>query len=56
MKEYQYHGYIIKQARRRIEGIVYEVYKGEELIGWDNREKIAQNIIDWDIRRCNEYE
>lgn len=47
MKEYNYHGYTIKQARREIEGIVYEVYKNDELIGWDNREKVAKEIADW---------
>lgn len=50
MREYEYHGYIIKQERRQVEGLVWCVYKNGNMIGWDNREAVVKEIADWDAQ------
>ena len=51
MKEYEYNGYIIKQVRDQNGlGLTWAVYKNDELFGYADREKIAKEIVDWDIQ------
>ena len=48
MKQYEYHGYIIKQVRRDDGyGLMWAVYKNDELIGYADREGIAKETADW---------
>ena len=53
MTEYQYHGYTIKKEHltdRFQLGFAWSVYKDGKLIGWDYKEKVAQEIADWDAQ------
>ena len=48
MKEYKYHGFTIKQERKSVGfGLTWVIYKNEELIGYADSEKMAQEIVDW---------
>ena len=48
MKEYNYHGYTIKQERRPEGfGLHFAIYKDDELIGYCDREKLAKETADW---------
>ena len=48
MKEYEYHGYIIKQERKAVGfGFTWAAYKDGELIGYADREKVAKETVDW---------
>lgn len=48
MKEYEYHGYIIKQEHKEIGyGLTWAIYKDSELIGYADREKVAKETADW---------
>lgn len=53
MTEYQYHGYTIKKEHltdRFQLGFAWSVYKDGKIIGWDYKEKVAQEIADWDAQ------
>ena len=47
MKSYEYNGYIIKQEKNPCGfGLAWFVYKNNELIGWDSKEKVAKEMAD----------
>ena len=48
ISEKDYHGYVIKKAKKMPHGIVYVVYKGDELVIWDTNERRAEAAADWD--------
>lgn len=48
MKQYEYHGYTIKQERKKVGfGLTWAVYKDNEFIGYADREGIAKEVADW---------
>lgn len=48
MKEYEYHGYVLKQEHRPDGfGLQWAVYKEQELIAYADREGIAKETADW---------
>ena len=54
MKQYEYHGYTIKQVRSDIgNGLTWAVYKDDELIGYADREGIAKETADWHAQYGN---
>lgn len=56
-KEYEYHGYILKQVPKRIGyGLTWAIYKDGELIGYgDNNEKRARETADFHARYGGGY-
>ena len=51
MKEYNYHGYTIKQEHRTVGyGLTWMVYKNNKLIMADISEKVAKETVDWHIQ------
>jgi hypothetical protein len=53
ISERNYHGYTIKKARKVPFGIVFAVYKNDDLVIWDTNEKRAEIAADWDAQYNN---
>lgn len=55
MKQYEYNGYTIKTVSRNSVygfgfGLLFEISKNGKILGYEDREKLAKQFVDWHLQ------